>query len=51
MTGVTTIAVGSTDIPDRTTGRQTKDSAITADKERVTSMTTASMTIEVLDYV
>ena len=47
MTG----AVASTDIPDRTTGRQIKDLAITADKERVTSMTTESMTIEVFDYV
>ena len=47
MTG----AVGSTDIPDRSTGRQIKDSAIAADKERVTLMTTESMTIEVLDYV
>ena len=46
-----TSAAGSTDIPDRTTGRQIKDLAITADKERVTSMTTESMTIEVLDYV
>lgn len=51
MTSITTSTVGSTDIPNRTTDRQIKDSAITADKERVTSMTTESMTIEVLDYV
>ncbi len=46
-----TSAAGRTDTPDRTMDRQAKDSAVAVDNERVTSMTTESMTIEVLDYV
>ena len=51
MTDTMNDAAGGTDVPDRTINRQLKDSAVAADNERVTAMTSESMTIEVLDYV